>query len=206
MTSLFRYIALRRRALAPLAWLPSRSQAALRAGLLPRAAACAAETGTLSRRPDGCRALEGGSQAEPSISSSRRGDAGFTLIELLVVLVILGLLAGLVGPKVLSYLGGSRTKTAKLQIEQLSAALDLYKLDIGTYPDSNQGLGALVAAPAGAANWHGPYLAKQALPNDPWGHPYHYRSPGQHGDYDLYSLGSDNQEGGEGEAQDVTNW
>jgi len=135
-----------------------------------------------------------------------RRQAGFTLIELLVVLVILGLLAGLVGPKVLSYLGSSRTKTAHLQIEQLGAALDLYKLDSGGYPSSAQGLAALVAAPPGAANWHGPYLAKGKLPDDPWGHPYHYRQPGQHGDYDLCSFGSDDQEGGEGEAQDVTSW
>jgi len=136
----------------------------------------------------------------------RRRQAGFTLIELLVVLVILGLLAGLVGPKVLSYLGSSRTKTAHLQIEQLGAALDLYKLDNGFYPNSAQGLAALVAAPPGDTNWHGPYLAKSKLPDDPWGRPYHYRQPGQHGDYDLYSLGSDDQEGGEGEAQDVTSW
>lgn len=139
-------------------------------------------------------------------AGARASQAGFTLIELLVVLVILGLLAGLVGPKVLGYLGGSRTKTAKLQIEQLSSALDLYKLDNGSYPNNSQGLAALVAAPSDAPQWHGPYLAKAALPNDPWGHPYHYRQPGQHGEFDLYSLGSDNQEGGEGEAQDVTSW
>ena len=141
-----------------------------------------------------------------SLFEQKKRRNGFTLIELLVVLVILGLLAGLVGPKVLGYLGGSRTKTARLQIEQLSSALDLYKLDNGTYPDSNQGLAALVKAPPGATNWHGPYLAKAIVPDDPWGHPYHYRRPGQHGEYDLYSLGSDDKEGGEGEAQDVTNW
>jgi general secretion pathway protein G len=133
-------------------------------------------------------------------------DAGFTLIELLVVLVILGLLAGLVGPKVLGYLGGARTKTARLQIEQLSAALDLYKLDMRVYPDSTQGLAALAEAPAGTSSWQGPYLAKVGLPSDPWGHPYHYRQPGQHGAFDLYSLGSDEKEGGVGEAEDVTNW
>jgi general secretion pathway protein G len=138
--------------------------------------------------------------------SKKRRSGGFTLIELLVVLVILGLLAGLVGPKVLGYLGGSRTKTAKLQIEQFGAALDLYKLDNGTYPDSEQGLQALAAAPAGAPGWHGPYVSKAKLPDDPWGHAYHYRMPGQHGDYDIWSYGSDNQEGGEGEAQDVTSW
>ena len=138
--------------------------------------------------------------------SKQKKPNGFTLIELLVVLVILGLLAGLIGPKVLGYLGGSRTKTARLQIEQLSSALDLYKLDNGTYPDGNQGLTALIKAPPGAAGWHGPYLAKALLPNDPWGHAYNYRMPGQHGEFDLWSYGSDNQEGGEGEAQDVTSW
>jgi general secretion pathway protein G len=138
--------------------------------------------------------------------SEKRRQAGFTLIELLVVLVILGLLAGLVGPKVLGYLDSSRSKTAHLQIEELGAALDLYKLDNGGYPDSSQGLAALVTAPAGASRWHGPYLAKGKLPDDPWGHPYHYRRPGQHGDYDLFSYGSDDKEGGEGEAQDVTSW
>jgi general secretion pathway protein G len=133
-------------------------------------------------------------------------QAGFTLIELLVVLVILGLLAGLVGPRILGYLGGSRSKTAMLQIEQLSAALDLYKLDNGSYPSSNQGLAALVTAPSDADRWHGPYLAKTTLPQDPWGHAYRYRCPGLHGEFDLYSLGKDDQEGGDGEAQDVTNW
>jgi general secretion pathway protein G len=140
------------------------------------------------------------------ISLERSAQPGFTLIELLVVLVILGLLGGLVGPQVLSYLGGSRTKTAKLQIDQYSAALDLYRLDTGSYPNTTQGLVALIATPAGVTNWHGPYLKKSELPPDPWGHAYHYRQPGQHGTYDLYSLGSDDQEGGDGEAQDVTNW
>ena len=135
-----------------------------------------------------------------------RSESGFTLIELLVVLVILGLLAGLIGPKVMGYLGGSRSKTAHLQIEQLAAALDLYKLDMGGYPTTDQGLDSLVAAPAGVTGWHGPYLAKPILPIDPWNRPYHYASPGQHGDYDIYSLGSDNQEGGEDEAADIVSW
>jgi general secretion pathway protein G len=137
---------------------------------------------------------------------SRPADEGFTLIELLVVMVILGLLGGLVGPQVLSYLGSSRTKTAHLQIEQLTSALDLYRLDLGGYPTTDQGLQALVAAPPGVSGWHGPYLGKGAVPPDPWGNAYHYRLPGQHGEFDLYSLGADNKDGGEGEAQDVTNW
>jgi general secretion pathway protein G len=131
---------------------------------------------------------------------------GFTLIELLVVLVILGLLAGLVGPQVMKYLGDSKTKTAKLQIEDISAALDLYRLEVGRYPNNQEGLEALVAAPAGATNWNGPYLRKKALPKDPWGHDYQYKYPGENSDFDLYSLGADNSQGGDGEAQDVVSW
>ncbi len=133
-------------------------------------------------------------------------EAGFTLIELLVVLVILGLLAGLVGPQVLSYVGGSKTKSAKLQIEQLSAALDLYRLDVGRYPTSAQGLKALVETPAGTNGWHGPYLAKGGtVPADPWNNPFTYRAPGQGRPYDLISLGRDGREGGTGEDEDVRN-
>lgn len=133
-------------------------------------------------------------------------EAGFTLIELLVVLVILGLLGGLVGPQVLGYVGSSKTKAARLQIEQLSAALDLYRLDTRGYPSGDQGLTALVRAPAGAPGWNGPYLAKGEVPADPWGKPYQYRAPGRHGKFDLFTLGADEREGGDGEAQDVANW
>ncbi len=131
---------------------------------------------------------------------------GFTLIELLVVLVILGLLAGLVGPQVMRYLGESKTKTARLQIEDLSAGLDLYRLEVGRYPSSEQGLEALVREPSGASKWNGPYLRKSELPLDPWGVAYHYQSPGEHGAYDLYTLGADGQPGGEDENQDVASW
>jgi general secretion pathway protein G len=131
---------------------------------------------------------------------------GFTLIELLVVLVILGLLAGLVGPRVMKYLGDSKTKTAKLQIEDMGAALDLYRLEVGRYPSSNDGLEALVRKPNDARNWNGPYLKKNQVPQDPWGYDYQYRSPGEHGPYDLLTLGSDNAQGGDGEAQDVVSW
>lgn len=131
---------------------------------------------------------------------------GFSLIELLVVLAILGLLAGLVGPQVMKFLGGSKTKTAKLQIEDLGAALDLYRLEVGRYPNSSEGLSALVEKPGDAPNWNGPYLKKTQLPKDPWGYDYQYRAPGEHGAYDLYSLGNDNAEGGEGEAQDLVSW
>ena len=133
--------------------------------------------------------------------------SGFTLIELLVVLVILGLLAGLVGPKVMGYLGGANTKTAKLQIEDFSTALDAFRLDMGRYPTGAEGLQALVVQPSGATRWNGPYLRKNIIPKDSWGNDYQYRVPGQHGGaFDLYSLGADNAEGGEGENQDVGSW
>jgi general secretion pathway protein G len=137
-----------------------------------------------------------------------RRSHGFTLIELLVVLVILGLLAGLVGPQVMKYLGGANTKTAKLQIEDFSTALDAFRLDMGRYPTSAEGLAALVVQPSGANRWNGPYLRKNVVPKDPWGNEYQYRSPGQHsgGAFDLYSLGADNAEGGDGENQDVVSW
>ncbi|HQC72113.1 MAG TPA: type II secretion system major pseudopilin GspG [Candidatus Competibacteraceae bacterium] len=135
-----------------------------------------------------------------------RRARGFTLIELLVVLVILGLLAGLVGPQVMKYLGGANTKTAKLQIEDFSTALDAFRLDMGRYPNSNEGLQALVMQPPGANRWNGPYLRKNLIPKDPWGNDYQYRVPGQHGAFDLYSLGADNAEGGDGENQDVLGW
>ncbi len=131
---------------------------------------------------------------------------GFTLIELLVVLAILGLMAGIVGPQVIKYLGESKSKTAKLQIEDLGSALDLFVLDVGRYPSNEEGLQALVEAPSGAVKWHGPYLKKKLVPRDPWGNPYHYRVPGEHGVYDLYSLGADNMEGGSDENQDVASW
>lgn len=135
-----------------------------------------------------------------------RQQRGFTLIELLVVLVILGLLASLAGPKVINYLGGAKSDSAKLQVEEFGASLDLFKLETGRYPTSQEGLQALVQAPSGLTGWNGPYLKKKTVPKDPWGNEYHYVSPGQHGQYDLSSLGGDNREGGEGENKDVTNW
>ena len=132
---------------------------------------------------------------------------GFTLIELLVVLLILGMIAGLAGPQIMNYLGDSKAKAAKLQIAEFENTLDLYKLDVGRYPDGQEGLQALVQAPASAGDrWRGPYLKKKIVPKDPWGHDYQYRSPGQHGYFDLYSLGADNAEGGDGENQDVVSW
>jgi general secretion pathway protein G len=136
----------------------------------------------------------------------RKSKRGFTLIELLVVLVILGLLAGIVGPQVMKYVGSSKTKAARLQIEDLSAGFDLYRLEVGRYPTTEEGLAALVKKPVGAENWNGPYLRKKVVPKDPWGFAYHLRVPGEHGPFDLYSLGADNAEGGDGENQDVVSW
>ncbi|CAH9015116.1 type II secretion system major pseudopilin GspG [Candidatus Nitrosacidococcus sp. I8] len=133
-------------------------------------------------------------------------NKGFTLIELLVVLVILGLLAGLVGPQVMKYLGGAKSDSTRLQIENIASVLDLYRLDVGHYPSTSEGLQALIEAPAGAKNWDGPYLKKKQVPKDSWGNDYHYRSPGEHGPFDVYSLGADGVEGGEGENQDVASW
>lgn len=130
---------------------------------------------------------------------------GFTLLELLVVMVIIGLLAGYVGPKYFEQIGKSETKTAKAQIDALGKALDQYRIDTGRYPSTEQGLEALNKNPGSDTKWAGPYL-KKSVPNDPWDKPYLYKSPGEHGDYDLYSLGKDGQQGGTKEAEDVTNW
>lgn len=135
----------------------------------------------------------------------KRANGGFTLVELLVVLAILGLLAGLVGPQVMKFLGSSKTKTAALQVEDLAATLDLYRLELGRYPSTSEGLQALVQDP-GMANWNGPYLKKAQVPKDPWGNDYQYRSPGQNGPFDVWSLGADGQEGGDGENQDIRSW
>src|SRR3954467_9720738 len=136
----------------------------------------------------------------------RRNDAGFTLLELLVVLAILGLLAAIIAPQVIKYLGTSRTQTAKVQINNVVAALELYRLDVGRYPTPQEGLKGLVAAPQSANGWNGPYLKKDSALVDPWGDPYLYKVPGDHGEVDVFSLGSDKQPGGTGEAQDVGSW
>lgn len=131
--------------------------------------------------------------------------SGFTLLELLVVLVILGLLAGYVAPKYFAQVGKSEVKTARAQIEGLEKALDQYRIDVGHYPSSEQGLTALNTKPADEARWDGPYL-KKTLPNDPWGKPYQYRMPGEHGEVDIFSFGRDGQPGGTGDGADIQNW
>jgi general secretion pathway protein G len=136
----------------------------------------------------------------------RVSQAGFTLIEMLVVLVIIGLIMGLVGPRVLNYLSDARAKAARLQIESLSNSLDLFYLDVGRYPTTQDGLAALVRRPPGVDVWNGPYLKGTTVPTDPWRNAYVYVAPGAHGAYDLMSYGSDGHEGGEGSAADITNW
>ena len=133
-------------------------------------------------------------------------QAGFTLLELLVVLGIIAMLAGIVGPQVMKHMGESKTKAAKVQIEDLSATLDMYKLDAGTYPTTEQGLQALIEAPDTAKHWNGPYLSKAKIPLDPWQNEYHYVSPGEHGRFDITSMGADGKEGGTGEDQDIVSW
>jgi general secretion pathway protein G len=135
----------------------------------------------------------------------RDRSRGFTLLELLVVMVIIGLLAGIVAPQYFAQLGKSNTKVTRAQIEAFGQALDQFRLDVGQYPTTEQGLGALRIAPQNMARWQGPYL-KRDIPSDPWGRAYQYRAPGQHGEYDLVSLGVDGQPGGEGEAADVVSW
>jgi len=133
-------------------------------------------------------------------------EKGFTLIEIIVVVIIIGLLAALVAPRFFGKVEQSKVKTTYAQIELLGAALDMYRLDMGEYPATSDGLAALREAPSGAGNgWNGPYLKKE-LPVDAWGRPYIYTSPGKHGDYDLISLGADGLEGGEGKNGDIVSW
>lgn len=135
---------------------------------------------------------------------TRNPRAGYTLTELLVVLVILGLLTALVAPRVLDQIGRAKTRTAQADVKSIAAALDLYRLDIGQYPDASQGVAALIAPPAGVANWAGPYLQKAAAPRDPWDRPYVYTLP-KDGVPLVQSLGRDGKEGGDGEDRDITN-
>jgi general secretion pathway protein G len=139
-------------------------------------------------------------------ATARRRQRGFTLIELLVVLVILGLISAFAAPQVIKYLGSAKRDSAKVQIDRLGSVLDLYRLEVGSYPTESQGLSALVEKPAGVNGWNGPYLKKAETLTDPWGTPYQYRYPGEHGQYDLWTFGADGQPGGEGENADITSW
>jgi general secretion pathway protein G len=147
---------------------------------------------------------------QTQIAAARRrrsrvhGQRGFTLVEMLVVITIIGLIMSLVGPRVLNYLGESKVKAAKIQIQSFSSALDLFYLDAGRYPSTSEGLAALVKPAAGLATWNGPYVKGGVLPNDPWGKPYIYRSPGERSAYEIVSYGSDGQEGGTGAAADIS--
>jgi len=136
----------------------------------------------------------------------RHEQAGFTLLELLVVLVILGLVTAFAAPQVIKYMSGAKIDAAGIQIERLSGVLDLYRLEVGRYPDESEGLEALLEQPADAERWNGPYIKKANSLLDPWGRPYLYRYPGENGEFDLYSLGADGGEGGDGEDKDVTSW
>jgi general secretion pathway protein G len=135
---------------------------------------------------------------------SHVGEQGFTLVEMLVVITIIGLIMGLIGPRVLNYLSESKVKTARIQLQSFASALDLFYLDAGRYPSTAEGLTALVRQAPGDAAWNGPYLKGGSVPNDPWNHAYVYRSPGERGPYDIMSYGSDGQEGGSGVAADLS--
>ena len=145
-------------------------------------------------------------RATARLSAAARAQGGFTLIELLVVLVILGLLSAFVAPQVLNYLGRAKTDAASIQIKNIASVLDLYRLENGRYPSEDEGLAALVEPPPDATAWNGPYVRQADSLIDPWGQPYIYRFPGEHGEYDLFSLGADQTEGGDGENQDVVSW
>ncbi len=133
-------------------------------------------------------------------------EAGFTLVELLVVLVILGLIIGIVAPQAMKYVGSSRAKAAHIQVERLSTILDLFYLDAGRYPDASEGLGALLVKPQSLDLWSGPYVRKADALIDPWGKPYVYVYPGEHREFDLYSLGADGAQGGQGQDADIKSW
>ena len=141
-----------------------------------------------------------------NMSLSRKHLSGMTLIEILVVLVLIGVVLGIVGGNFIGRGEKAKADAAKIEIGQIGQTLDLFKLEVGRYPTSQEGLQALISAPPGVTNWNGPYWKKTEVPKDPWGNEYKYAAPGQHGPYDLISLGADGKEGGEGPNKDITNW
>jgi general secretion pathway protein G len=144
--------------------------------------------------------------ARRAVSGSAAGIRGMTLIEILVVLTLIGIVMGIVGGNYLGQGEKAKAKAARIEIEQIGQTLDLFKLEVGRYPSTQEGLQALITAPAGVTNWNGPYWKKNTLPKDPWTNEYKYASPGQHGAYDLWSYGADGKEGGEGNDKDITSW
>lgn len=151
------------------------------------------------------KSLAMSTQGQYRPSAKARLVAGFTLLELLVVVAIIGLLASYVAPRFFSQVGKSEIKVAQAQIDALEKALHQYRLDMGRYPTTEQGLDVLTKRPVNQPKWQGPYLTK-AIPPDPWGKPYQYKAPGEHGDFDLFSYGRDGRQGGSGEDSDITNW
>jgi len=141
-----------------------------------------------------------------NIHERRSSQTGFTLIEIMVVIIIIGVLASIVVPRMFGNVEKAKLNAASAQIEMLGTALDSFRLDTGRYPTTSEGLEALVRPASGTEEWNGPYLKKIEIPLDPWKKPYHYESPGNFGDYDLYSYGKDNAEGGEGENRDIASW
>jgi len=140
------------------------------------------------------------------MQSAARRQRGMTLIEILVVLVLIGIVMGVVAGNFIGRGEEAKRKAAKIEIEQIGQTLDLYKLETGRYPTTQEGLQALISAPAGVNNWNGPYWKKSTVPKDPWGNEYKYASPGQHGAYDIYSYGADGKEGGDGANKDINSW
>ena len=144
--------------------------------------------------------------ARRPVSRSIAGIRGMTLIEILVVLTLIGIVMGIVGGNYLGQGEKAKQKAAKIEIEQIGQTLDLFRLEVGRYPTTQEGLQALITAPTGVPNWNGPYWKKSTLPKDPWTNEYKYAAPGQHGAYDLWSYGADGKEGGEGTDKDITSW